>query len=129
MEIFIPIIVLFILWTIANCIVKIFIKKYYNLNDLVTATLKNRKTIMFDIISLIIIYILKFKFLIWITIIYYIVITILEAILIIISFITGFIEDYQKKVINKAIWILLLSNFINEISNIIMLYALFEIKH
>lgn len=128
MELFIlMIIILFIFWLICNYILKRFLVRYQDLNDYTVSALKYRRTIMFDILALIFIFIFNFKFIKWIAIAYYIIIAILEGILLIIAFITGIDNDIKNRQIDTDLWVLLLSKFLNEVSNLIMIFMSFKI--
>ena len=120
MEIIITsIIILFIFWYICNNILEKALEQYNELNEYTIALVKYRKTIMFDIIA----------FLLWIGIVYYIIISILEGILLVISLITGLDEDIKTKQIDKDLWLIFTSKLLNEISSIIMIFTLSTLLH
>ena len=128
------IIILFIFWIIVNYILKqainrhkIVIEIIRELDEYTASILNYRKSIMFDIIVLIILTLFNIKFLIWLAIIYYIIIGIFEGILLIIAFVTGLDNDLKNKKIDKDLWIIFIAKFLNEISSIIMIFTLISI--
>ncbi len=130
MEIIITsIIILFIFWYICNNILEKALEQYNELNEYTIALVKYRKTIMFDIIALIFFFIFDINFLLWIGIVYYIIISILEGILLVISLITGLDEDIKTKQIDKDLWLIFTSKLLNEISSIIMIFTLSTLLH
>ena len=129
MEFIISIVLLFILWLICNYILKILLNKYLELNDYTIAALEYRKTIMFDIFVLIFIFIFNFKIIRYIAVLYYVIIVLIEGILIIIATVSGLEDDIKNKKIEKNLWLLLSSKFLNEIASIIMILALFNLNY
>ena len=126
-KIILPIIILFILWLINNTILRTALKKYQELNDYTTPLLKNRKTIMFDIILLIFFIVFDINFLLWIGIIYFIIISIVLGLLLIISLITGIDSDLKNRTVDKDVWTMFFSNCLNVISSIIMIFTLLSL--
>jgi hypothetical protein len=108
-------------WFIENLIVKKFLIKYQEMNVYVETTLKNRKIIMFDLIVLVFLIIIDVNFFSWISIIYYTILSIIGAILLLCSLISGIFEDTRNKFVNRDLWILFISNFIEEVTSIIIL--------
>ena len=108
-------------WFIENLIVKKFLIKYQEMNVYVETTLKNRKIIMFDLIVLVFLIIIDVNFFSWISIIYYTILSIIGAILLLCSLISGIFEDIRNKFVNRDLWILFISNFIEEVTSIIIL--------
>ena len=127
MEIIIPIVALLLLWCICNAIVSNMLKKYGELNDYISSLLQYRKTIMFDILSLIFLVIFNIKLFLWIAIIYTIIMIIFEGILIIIALITGIDDDIKTKQVDKDLWLIFTCKFLNEIASIIMLFTIFSL--
>lgn len=122
-QIIFSIILLLIFWLITNYI----FNKYKTLNDFSITILKSRKTIMFNMIVLVFFILFNIKILVWIAIIYYIIIGILSGILLIISFITGLDENIKNKNIDTDFWNMCIVNFLNEFSNIIMIFTLISL--
>ena len=120
MNIFVTIILLFILWIICNGIVKILLNRYTDLNELVVASVKYRKTIMFDLIIVLFLYFLDINFLNYIAIVYYIIIIFVEGFLLVISVITG-ITEKTDKITNNSLWLLTVSKALNELAKILVL--------
>ena len=130
-KIIFTIIILFIFWLIVNYILKQTINRHKivieiigELDEYTASILNYRKSIMFDIIVLIILTLFNIKFLIWPAIIYYIIIGILEGILLIIAFISGLDNDLKNKKLDKDLWTIFIAKFLNEISTIIMIFTL-----
>lgn len=121
MYIFFILIMLLFFWFIENLIVKKFLIKYQEMNVYVETTLKNRKIIMFDLIVLVFLIIIDVNFFSWISIIYYTILSIIGAILLLCSLISGIFEDTRNKFVNRDLWILFISNFIEEVTSIIIL--------
>lgn len=120
-------ILLFIFWLICNFILKEFLNKYQCLNELVEASLKCRKNIMFDIFALAFLVIFDLNFFIWLGIIYYGIMTIIEGILLVIALITGIDDDLKNKRLNKDLWLMFFANLLSEFSSILILRVLFLI--
>lgn len=121
MYVFFILIMLLFFWFIENLIVKKFLIKYQEMNVYVETTLKNRKIIMFDLIVLVFLIIIDVNFFSWISIIYYTILSIIGAILLLCSLISGIFEDTRNKFVNRDLWILFISNFIEEVTSIIIL--------
>lgn len=121
MYVFFILIMLLFFWFIENLIVKKFLIKYQEMNVYVETTLKNRKIIMFDLIVLVFLIIIDVNFFSWISIIYYTILSIIGAILLLCSLISGIFEDTRNKFVNRELWILFISNFIEEVTSIIIL--------
>ena len=101
--------------------------KYNELNEFVMSCVKYRKTIMFDIILMIVFYIFNINFITWIGIVYYIIISIAEGILTVIAFISGIDDDINGKKLDKEAWALFIPKMLNEISSVFMIFFLFSI--
>lgn len=128
MEKILLIILFFIFWCICNYIVKIFLNN--NLaDDFVLSAVKYRKTLMFNILALIFFMLFDMKFLIWIGIIYYIIVSILEGIMLVISVITNLDYYIKEKVFETHMWLLVLAKMLNEIAHITMAITLFSILY
>lgn len=125
MEKILLIILFFIFWCICNYIVKIFLNNNLT-DDFVLSAVKYRKTLMFNILALIFFTLFNINFLIWIGIIYYIIVSILEGIILIISIITNLDYYIKEKVFETHMWLLILVKMLNEITHIIMLITLFS---
>lgn len=123
----IVLIILFVSWCVCNYVVILFVNKYGEQNELTLSAWKYRKTMMFDILSLIFLFIFHVNFLIWIAIIYYILISIIEGILIIIGLTTGIEEDIKNKKLDEDLWSLMVTKILNEIASILMIITLFGI--
>lgn len=121
------IVIFFIFWLVCNQITKNLLNQ--GEEDLAIAAMRYRKTIMYSIFISIILFFFNFNFnfFTWIGIIYYIIISILEAILLIISFITGIDEDIKNKYINVELWKVTFTKLLNEITSIIMIFFLFSL--
>lgn len=119
------IVILFIFGLICNYITVNLLNE--NLQDLAIGAVKYRKTIMFDIAVCMVLFIFTFKFLLWIGIVYYIIIAILEGILLIISVVTGLDEDIKNKQFDTDLWKVTLTKFLNEVSSIIVIFFLFSL--
>ncbi len=118
--------IFFIFWLICNVIVRKTL--YDNMSDeLVVAAVKYRKTIMFDIIAIFLFMIFNFNFLLWLGIAYYIIISILDGILLIISLITNLDYYIKEKIFETNMWLLVLTKLLNEIASIMMIFALFSL--
>lgn len=124
MEIIIYILIVFIFWIICNFIVR----EILNINPLaeefIISAVKYRKTIMFDIIALIFFIIFDVNFLIWLGIIYYVIISILEGIMLVISIITNLDYYLKEKIFEKELWLLVLEKTLSEIVSISMIFIL-----
>lgn len=122
-----PFIIMLLLWILNIFITKILLKKYWEFEEIIIASTKNTKCIIFDIVALLFILWIDVEFIKWIAIIYYIIIIILSGILLIISVVTGIDEDFKNKKIDMLCWTLCSSNILREISNITILITLFYI--
>lgn len=115
------IVILFSFWLICNYLLKIIMSQYHEINDFVKSALFYRKTIMFNIFSLLFLYIFDVKFFKYIAIVYYIVIILTEGILIAIAVISGLKDKTMNHTTNKSLWTLTISKVLNEIASILML--------
>lgn len=127
MNLIIILIILFAFWCMCNYITILFVNKYGESNEVSISAYKYRKNIMFDILALIFFFIFDINFIKWIGIIYYVIISIIEGILLVVSIITGLDEDIKNKKVDRVLWSLVLVKLLNELSSIIMIVALFEI--
>ena len=126
-QIIFVIIILFILWIICNSILKNLLNKCREFNEMINAALNYRKSIMFDILVLLCVFIFDVNIIRYIAIIYYIVIALFEGILIIISCVSGIKDDVTNNCIDKDLWILLFSKVLNELASIIMIIELLSL--
>ena len=126
MEKFLLIILFFIFWCVCNYIVKYFFNNNAN-DDFVMSAVKYRKTIMFFILALVFFIFFNINFLTWIGIIYYIIISILEGIMLVISLITNLDYYIKEKIFETKMWLLVLMKTLNEVSSILMVIILFSL--
>lgn len=122
---FFIIILFLVFWLICNYITNNLLKA--NLNELAVGAVKYRKTIMFDIFAITFFFLLDFNFLLWIGICYYIMISILEGILLMISIITGLDDDIKNKHFDTDLWKVVLAKLLNEVSSIVSIIFLFSL--
>lgn len=125
MEKILLIILFFIFWFIWNYTVKIFLSNNLT-DDFVLSAIKYRKTLMFNILTLIFFMLFDINFLTWIGIVYYIIISILEGVMLVISVITNLDYYIKKKEFETHMWLLVLAKTLNEITHIIMTITLFS---
>lgn len=126
MEKFLLIILFLIFWCICNYIVKKFLD--YNIQEeFMVSAVKYRKTIMFNILALIFLIFMDIDFLTWIGIVYYIIISILEGIMLAISIITNLDYYIKEKIFETHMWLLVLVKTLNEIVSIFILFELFSL--
>ena len=131
-KILIQILLLFIFWLIVNTILKTLLGKYqddntpYEIKNILVEASKTvlnyRKAIMFDLITLLVLFIFNVKVLYWIAIIYNIIIAIIEALLIVVSFTTE-LNHEGNEIIKNELWLVFWSKLFNEISSIILIYT------
>lgn len=126
MEKFLLIILFLIFWCICNYIVKKFLDDNMQ-EEFVVSAVKYRKTIMFNILALIFLIFMDIDFLTWIGIIYYVIISILEGIMLVISIITNLDYYIKEKIFETHMWLLVLVKTLNEIVSIFMLFELFSL--
>ena len=124
MRMIICILIFFIFWIICNCIVKRMLQDGSLSEEFIISAVKYRKTIMFDIIALIFFIIFNVNFLLWLGIIYYVIISILEGIMLVISVITNLDYYLKEKMFEKELWYLVLAKTLNEITSISMIFIL-----
>ena len=131
-EIIIPILVIFIFWLIVNIILNTLLTRSQNseifeikftLEEFALSVLRYRKTIMFNIITILVLHFFKVNFLYWAAIVYYIVIAITQGILIISSLTTELTRPENKIIINN-LWLVFISKVFDELSNIITIFTL-----
>lgn len=118
--------ILFCLWLICNFLLKKIIYQYNEVNDFVKSALTYRKTIMFDIFTLLFLYILNINLFKYIAIVYYIVIILTETILITIAIVSGIKDKSRDSLANKSLWILTISKILNQIASVLMLVFLYK---
>lgn len=122
---FLIIIIFLIFWLICNYITRNLLKA--NLDDLAIGVVKYRKTIMFNILAMTFFFLLDFNFLLWIGIIYYIIISILEGILLVVSIVTGLDEDIKNRCFDINLWKVVLTKLLNELTSIGSIFFLFSL--
>ena len=126
MEKVLLIVLFFIFWCICNYIVKYFLNN--NAEDsFVISAVRYRKTIMFSILALVFFIFFDINFLTWIGIIYYIIISILEGIMLVISVITNLDYYIKERIFETKMWLLVLAKTLNEVSSILMTVTLFSL--
>lgn len=146
MNVWLTILFLIAFWAICNMILKTILKKTNMLDEFSKHALNNRKNIAFDIIILLVLAFLNLKIFNWIAIVYFIIMFIVCGVLLLTSIfheipynkkiikqsdIPGCGEEIQreilryKKIYNILLW-LVFSNFINELSNILMVVFIFN---
>lgn len=79
---------------------------------------------MFDIIALLFFIIFDINFLLWLGIIYYVIIAILEGIMLVISVITNLDYYMKEKIFEKEMWLIVLAKTLNEIVSVLMIFIL-----
>lgn len=79
---------------------------------------------MFDIIALLFFIIFDINFLLWLGIIYYVIIAILEGIMLVISVITNLDYYMKEKIFEKEMWLIVLAKTLNEIVSVSMIFIL-----
>lgn len=124
MEVIIYIVIYFIFWFICNYIAQIFLQDDSLSEEFLISAVKYRKTIMFNIFGLIFFMIFDINFLLWIGIIYYVIISILEGIMLVISIITNLDYYLKEKIFEKELWYLVLAKTLNEVVSISMIFIL-----
>lgn len=124
MEIIVYILIFFIFWIICNYIVERMLQDSSLVEEYIISAVKYRKAIMFDIIALIFFIIFNVNFLLWLGIIYYVIISILEGIMLIISIITNLDYYLKERIFEKELWILVLAKTLNEIISVSMIFIL-----
>lgn len=126
MDNIIYVIIIFIFWVICNTIVrKLLLENAYQ--EIIISAIKYRKTLIFDIIAIIIFTFLDMTFFTWIGIIYYILISIIEGSLLIISLITNLDFYFKEHIFEKEMWLLVLSKLLNEIASVMAVISLFSL--
>ena len=124
MEMIVYILIFFIFWIICNCIVERMSRDDSLSEEFITSAIKYRNAIMFDIIVLIFFIIFDVNFLLWLGIIYYVIISILEGIMLVISIITNLDYYLKERIFEKELWILVLAKTLNEIISVSMIFIL-----
>lgn len=127
MRILVYILVFFIFWIICNCIVERMSRDGFLSEEFIISAMKYRNAIMFDIIALIFFIIFNVNFLLWLGIIYYVIISILEGIMLVISIITNLDYYLKEKIFEKELWILILAKVLNEIISVSMIFILYSL--
>ena len=124
MEMIVYILIFLFFWIICNCIVKRMLQDGSLAEEFIISAMKYRNAIMFDIIALIFFIIFDVNFLLWLGIIYYVIISILEGIMLVISIITNLDYYLKERIFEKELWILVLAKTLNEIISISMIFIL-----
>ena len=126
MENIIYVLIIFIFWLICNTIVRKLIKE--NLyQEVIISSVKYRKTLFFDVVAIVIFTFLNITFLTWIGIIYYILISIIEGIMLVIALVTNLDFYFKEHIFEKEMWLLVIAKFLNETASIIVTLSLFSL--
>lgn len=126
MENIIYVLIIFIFWLICNTIVRKLIKE--NLyQEVIISSVKYRKTLFFDVVAIVIFTFLNIAFLNWIGIIYYILISIIEGIMLVIALVTNLDFYFKEHIFEKEMWLLVIVKFLNETASIIVALSLFSL--
>ena len=126
MENIIYVLIIFIFWLICNTIVRKLIKE--NLyQEVIISSVKYRKTLFFDVVAIVIFTFLNITFLTWIGIIYYILISIIEGIMLVIALVTNLDFYFKEHIFEKEMWLLVIVKFLNETASIIVALSLFSL--
>ena len=124
MGIIVYILIFFIFWVICNCIAERISHNSSLSEEFIISAIKYKKAIMFDIIALIFFIIVDVNFLLWLGIIYYVIISILEGIMLVISIITNLDYYFKERIFEKELWTLVLAKTLNEIISVSMIFIL-----
>lgn len=124
MEMIVYILIFFIFWIICNCIVERMSRDDSLSEEFIISAIKYRNAIMFDIVVLIFFIIFDVNFLLWLGIIYYVIISILEGIMLVISIITNLDYYLKERIFEKELWILVLAKTLNKIISVSMIFIL-----
>ena len=126
MENIIYVLIIFIFWLICNTIVSKLIKEN-SCQEVIISSVKYRKTLFFDIVAIVIFTFLNIAFLTWIGIIYYILISIIEGIMLVIALVTNLDFYFKEHIFEKEMWLLVIVKFLNETASIIVALSLFSL--
>lgn len=124
MRMIVYILIFFIFWIICNYIIEKMSRDGSLSEEFIISAVKYRKTIMFDIIALLFFIIFDINFLLWLGIIYYVIIAILEGIMLVISVITNLDYYMKEKIFEKEMWLIVLAKTLNEIVSVSMIFIL-----
>ena len=120
------VLIIFIFWLICNTIVRKLIKEN-SYQEVIISSVKYRKTLFFDIVAIVIFTFLNIAFLNWIGIIYYILISIIEGIMLVIALVTNLDFYFKEHIFEKEMWLLVIVKFLNETASIIVALSLFSL--
>ena len=120
------VLIIFIFWLICNTIVRKLIKEN-SYQEVIISSVKYRKTLFFDIVAIVIFTFLNIAFLNWIGIIYYILISIIEGIMLVIALVTNLDFYFKEHIFEKEMWLLVIVKFLNETASIIVDFSLFSL--
>ena len=120
------VLIIFIFWLICNTIVRKLIKEN-SYQEVIISSVKYRKTLFFDIVAIVIFTFLNIAFLTWIGIIYYILISIIEGIMLVIALVTNLDFYFKEHIFEKEMWLLVIVKFLNETASIIVALSLFSL--
>ena len=121
-------IILIVTWLFCNYMVKKLLIRYMDINELVEATVKTRKTIFFAFIVLVITSIIRIRIITWIALIYYEIIFILMGGSLFLSILEIFMPNTDNR-FNKELWILPGINTTNFIIHFLMAYILSNVVY